>query len=147
MAERHYESAEQIGNVVHIRFSNGSTPLGVTIPISEVVPLMAECANIMRRSHLLSELEPQQIETAVLEAIVHVADHEAFPQQPLPLLPLPRLGHFRLPEVVKENGAVVSSGGGLTRIHLQLETGLQLDLPLSQAAILELAAALTALVS
>ncbi len=57
------------------------------------------------------------------------------PQQPLPLLPLPPQGHYRLPTVYREEGAVVVSDGGPVRIHLRLETGLLLDLPLTQATI------------
>ena len=64
------------------------------------------------------------------------------PQQPLPLVQLGPVAHYRIPTVVRVEGAAFPAGEVQARIHLRLESGHLLDMPLTQATIDELHASL-----
>ena len=66
-------------------------------------------------------------------------------KQPLPLVQLGPVGHYRIPTVVRVEGAAFPPGEVQARIHLRLETGHLLDMPLAQATIDELHASLAKL--
>ena len=65
------------------------------------------------------------------------------PQQPLPLLELGPKGHYLLPVLAQIQGAAFPPGEVLTRLHLVLESGHQLDMPLTRAVAEELHKSLT----
>jgi hypothetical protein len=66
-------------------------------------------------------------------------------QQPLPLVELGPRGHYRLPALAQIRGAAFPPGEVLTRLHLVLETGHQLDMPLTRVLAEELRNSLTAI--
>ena len=66
-------------------------------------------------------------------------------QQPLPLLALGPKGHYLLPALVRLLGGAFPPGEVLIRLHLELETGHQLDIPLTRAMAVELRNSLTAI--
>ncbi len=72
-------------------------------------------------------------------------DPGRIPQQPRPLVELGPKGHYRLPALVHVLGAAFPSGEVLTRLHLELESGHQLDIPLTRALAEELRNSLTAI--
>jgi len=53
----------------------------------------------------------------------------------IPLLPLPPKGHYPLPSLLRDEGSAVQTDTGPILLHLRLESGLLLDLPLSQETI------------
>ena len=67
------------------------------------------------------------------------------PQQPLPLAELGPRGHYRIPPIVPVTGVVFSSTTQPIRIHLVLETGHVLDIPMTQAVLDDLYGALKSL--
>jgi hypothetical protein len=66
------------------------------------------------------------------------------PLQP-PLLPLPPKGHYLLPPLGQLQGAAFPQGEALTRLHLVLESGHQLDMPLTRPQAEALHRSLTAI--
>jgi hypothetical protein len=54
------------------------------------------------------------------------------PQQPRPLVELGPRGHYRLPPLAQIRGAAFPPGKVLTRLHLVLESGHELDIPLTR---------------
>jgi len=67
------------------------------------------------------------------------------PQQPRPHVELGPKGHYRLPALVQIRGAAVLQGEELTRLHLVLESGHELDMPLTRALAEQLRNLLTAI--
>jgi hypothetical protein len=67
------------------------------------------------------------------------------PQQPRPLVELGPRDHYRLPPLAQIRGAAFPPGEVLTRLHLVLESGHELDLPLTRALAEELRNSLTAI--
>ena len=66
-------------------------------------------------------------------------------KQSLPLVQLGPVGDYRIPTVVRVEGAAFSRGKVKARIQLRLETGHLLDMRLTQASIDELHALLRTL--
>jgi len=69
------------------------------------------------------------------------------PQQPRPLLELGPKNHYLLPPLVQIRGAAFPQGKTLTRLHLVLESGHELDIPLTRAMAEELHNSLTAILA
>lgn len=67
------------------------------------------------------------------------------PQQPRPLVELGPKGHYRLPPLVQIRGVAFPPGEVLTQLHLVLETGHELDMPLTRAVAEKLHSSLTAI--
>lgn len=67
------------------------------------------------------------------------------PLQPLPLLKLGPKGHYLLPPLARFLGAAFPPGEVLTRLHLVLESGHQLDMPLTRQLAEELRNSLAAI--
>ena len=60
-----------------------------------------------------------------------MTDEPVVPQQPKPLVELGPEDHYRLPETMQIQGAAFVPSEGRVRIHLILETGHVLDIPMT----------------
>jgi hypothetical protein len=69
------------------------------------------------------------------------------PQQPRPIVELGPRGHYRLPPLAQIRGAAFPPGEVLTRLHLVLESGHELDIPLTRALAEDLRNSLTAILT